>query len=72
MREPRGNLEGKLESVARAKRRELRPELRKVSWRELKNELARGVRLLRNSGYGQFTVVSLNGRGGEENLEKDS
>ena len=72
MREPRGNLERKLESVARAKRRELRPELRKVSWRELKNELARGVRLLRNSGYGQFTVVSLNGRGGEENLEKDS
>ena len=72
MREPRGNLERKLESVARAKRRELRPKLRKVSWRELKNELARGVRLLRNSGYGQFTVVSLNGRGGEENLEKDS
>ena len=72
MREPRGNLERRLESVARARRREQRPELRKVSWRELKNELARGVRLLKNLGYGQFTLVSLNGRGGEENLENDS
>ena len=34
MREPRGNLEKRLESVARAKRREQRPELRKASWRE--------------------------------------
>ena len=41
MREPRGNLERRLERVARAKRREQRPELRKVSWRELKNELER-------------------------------
>ena len=42
MREPRGHLEMRLESVARASRREqLKPELRKVSCRELKNELER-------------------------------
>ena len=41
MREPRGHLEMRLESVARARRREQEPELRKVSCRELKNELER-------------------------------
>ena len=69
MREPRGNLERRLESVARAKRREQRPEVRKVSWRELKNELERSQAAERHR---MLTVVSLNGCGGEENIENDS
>ena len=69
MREPRGHLKRRLESVARAKGREQRPELRKVSWKEPKNELERSQAAERHR---TLTVVSLNGCGGEENLENDS
>ena len=69
MREPRENLERRLESVARAKRREQRPELRKVSWSELKNELERSQAAERHT---ILTVVSLNGCGGEDDLQNDS
>ena len=68
MGEPRGHLERRLESVARARRREKRSELRKVSWRELKNELERSQAAERHK---ILTVVSLNGCGGEGNLEND-
>ena len=71
MREPRGNLERRLESIARAKRREQRPEVRKISWRELKNELERSQAAERHM---MLTVVSLNNEWmrREENLENDS
>ena len=69
MREPKGNLERRLESEARAKRREQRPELRNVSWRQLKNELEGSQAAERRR---ILTVVSLNGCRGEENLENDT
>ena len=64
MREPRGNRENRMQ----VERKE-RGKARKVSWRELKSELEGSQAAERHR---ILTVVSLNGCGGEKNLESDS
>ena len=65
MREPRGNLERRVQVEGKD-----RNKARKVSCRELKSELVGIQAAERQSRI--LTVVSLNGCGGEENLESDS